>query len=87
MWIGILIIFLAAALLVSSRIKELRLQEQEAIQKEQQLQKEYDAEKERTGKLIEEKKRVDTDEYVEEVARDRLGLIYPGEVQFKEEGK
>ncbi|MDO4809429.1 MAG: septum formation initiator family protein [Eubacteriales bacterium] len=87
MGIGILIIFLAVAMRLGSKIRDLRLQEQEAIQKEEQLQKQIDAEEERTKQLQEEKKRVNTDEFIEEMARDRLGLIYPGEMLFKEEGK
>lgn len=87
MGIGILIMFLAAALIVGSRMRDMRRQEQEAIQKEEQLQKQIDAEKERTEQLEEEKKHVKTDEYIKEVARDKLGLIDPGEVLFKEEGK
>ena len=87
MGIGILIIFLAVAMRLGSKIRDLRLQEQEAIQKEELLQKQIDAEEERTKQLQEEKKRVNTDEFIEEMARDRLGLIYPGEMLFKEEGK
>ena len=87
MGIGILIIFLAVAMRLGSKIRDLRLQEQEAIQKEEQLQKQIDAEKERTEQLEEEKKHVKTDEYIKEVAREKLGLIDPGEVLFKEEGK
>ena len=87
MGIGILIMFLAAALIVGSRMRDMRRQEQEAIQKEEELQKQIDAEKERTEQLEEEKKHVKTDEYIKEVARDKLGLIDPGEVLFKEEGK
>ena len=55
MGIGILIMFLAAALIVGSRMRDMRRQEQEAIQKEEQLQKQIDAEKERTEQLEEEK--------------------------------
>lgn len=87
MGIGILIIFLAVTMRLGGKIKDMRLQEQEAIQKEEQLQKQIDAEEERTKQLQEEKKRVNTDEFIEEMARDRLGLIYPGEMLFKEEGK
>ena len=44
-------------------------------------------EKERTKEIDEIKERMDTDEYVAEVAREKLGLVKDNEIVFKEEEK
>lgn len=41
-----------------------------------------DAEKDRTGKIDDEAEYIKTDEYVEGVARDRLGLVHETETVF-----
>ena len=41
-----------------------------------------DAEKDRTGKIDDEAEYMKTDEYVEGVARDRLGLVHETETVF-----
>lgn len=84
---AVIIICAAAFFMVYSEMKELKTKEQEYIMKEEQLEKQIDAEKERTARLEEKKKYVKTDEYIKEMARDKLGLIDPGELLFKEEGK
>jgi cell division protein FtsB len=55
----------------ASQIKELEQQKKELSQEEKELEefKEY----------------VKTDEYVEEVARDKFGLVYKGEIIFEPE--
>ena len=67
-----------------SNTETLKQKEQEAIQKEEQLQKQIDEQDRRTEELNERKKYVHTDEYIIEVARDKLGLIMPEEILFKE---
>lgn len=64
--------------------KTLKRKEQEAITKEEQLQKQIEEQDARTEELNERKKYVHTDEYIIEVARDKLGLIMPEEILFKE---
>ena len=39
----------------------------------------------RTEEIEEMRRYMQTDRYVEEVARDKLGLVYPDEVIFKPE--
>lgn len=87
MLIGVVVVVVSVSVMMVENAKKLRAQEQEFIVQEEQLQKQIDEEKERTEKLEEEKKHVKTDEYIREVARDKLGLIDPGEILFREEGK
>lgn len=49
------------------------------------LEKEIKKEEERTKEIAEYKKYVKTKKYVEEVAKDKLGLVYEDEVLFKPE--
>lgn len=58
--------------------KERSYQAQE-IELEEQIAKE----KERTGEIEKLEQYVGTDEYVEEVARDRLGMVHENEIIFK----
>lgn len=75
------IILLGAAVSVSSMTllaKEKTYQAQE-IELKEQLQEE----KNRSEKIDDLEKYVGTDEYVEEVAREKLGLVYEDEIIFK----
>ena len=48
-----------------------------------ELKKEKKSADERTEELKKFEKYVDTDEYVEKIARERLGLVYKGEIIFE----
>ena len=54
-------------------------------QKELALQEQIEAEEERAKKIEEYEKYTQTKKYIEEVARDKLGLVYEGEILFKDE--
>ena len=86
-WIVVVCILIIAGLLIYmfwANTKTLKRKEQEAITKEEQLQKQIEEQDARTEELNERKKYVHTDEYIIEVARDKLGLIMPEEILFKE---
>ena len=51
----------------------------------QELQTEIRKEEERAKKLEEFRKYTQTKGYVEEIAQDKLGLVYEGEILFKQE--
>jgi len=67
-----------------TKTESLKQKEQDAIQKEELLKQQIEEQDERTEELNERKKYVQTDEYIIEVARDKLGLIMPEEILFKE---
>lgn len=52
---------------------------------ETELQKQLEEEKVRAEEIDELEKYVGTDEYIEDVAKDKLGLVYPNEILFKAE--
>ena len=54
-------------------------------QKELALQEQIEAEEERALEIGEYEKYTQTKKYIEEVARDKLGLVYEGEILFKDE--
>ena len=52
--------------------------------REQQLQQQIDGENQRTEDIGELKEYMQSDEYAEKIARDKLGLVKDGEILFKE---
>lgn len=53
-------------------------------QEAQQLDTQIEAEKERAREIEEFGKEVQTKGYIENIAREKLGLVYEGEILFKE---
>ena len=53
------------------------------IAQEQELQEQIDEEKARAQEIEELEQYVGTDEYVEQTAKDKLGLVHEGEIIFK----
>ncbi len=81
--ITIMVIVLAFILffqIVRLHNKDLAYQEQE-----EQLTAELEEEEQRAEDLKEQESYIGTDAYVEEVARTKLGMVYPDEILFKEE--
>lgn len=70
---------------VAMRSVELTQRLEELTQKEQGLEQQKLAEEQRAEEIDEFRKYTQTKRYVEEVAKDKLGLMYEGEVLFKEE--
>ena len=65
---------------ISSRAKNRNLKSQEA-----ELEEQLEAERQRAEEIDELEDYVGTDEYVEDVAKDKLGLVYPNEILFEAE--
>ena len=64
---------------------ELMAKKEAYQQKENALQEQIVAKEERAKEIEEFEKYTQTKKYVEEVARDKLGLVYEGEILFKDE--
>lgn len=85
---GRFIVTLSVVILISIfglRIMELQAKSSEYEKEISALQKEYDNEVSRKNDLEEREKYMQTKKFVEEYAKERLGLIYPNEVVFKAE--
>ena len=61
----------------------LRAKEKSYVAQETELKKQIKEEKNRASKIDELEDYVGTDEYVEDVAREKLGLVHEGEIIFK----
>ena len=57
------------------------------IEKQESLEKQIEAENKRAEDLVEYEKYTKTAAYVEEVAKDKLGLVYKDEIVFQAEEK
>lgn len=79
----LVVVMLTVVVLVNSI--ELREKRDYYKQKEETLRAEIAAEEERALEIEEFEKYTQTKMYIEEVARDKLGLVYEGEILFKDE--
>lgn len=68
---------------VSLKSAELRQKQETYAARERVLQEQIDAEKARTEEIEEYRKYTQTKKYVEEVAKDKLGLVNEGEIIYK----
>ena len=55
------------------------------MERDQELQKMSEEESERTNEIEELKEKINTDEYIEEIAIEKLGLVPKDEIIFEEE--
>ncbi len=55
--------------------------------REQALAAQIEQEEERSAEIAEFEKYTHTRKYIEDTARDKLGLVYPGEIIFKNDNK
>lgn len=79
------IVVLMMMLVVTVKSVELRQKRQVYMEKEAALQQEIEAEQARAVEIEEYGKYTQTKKFVEEVAKEKLGLVYEGEIIFKDE--
>lgn len=80
--IGIVLVF---AVVMSIQILHIYEKDQEYITQQTELEQELSDEQERQSELEEYEAYTKSDEYVEDVAKSRLGLLYDNEIVFKEQ--
>lgn len=80
---GLVVVILMIAVSVNAMSLNKRLAQNR--KRTVQLQKEIQTEQQRTADIEEYRRYTSTDAYIEEVAREKLGLIYEGETVFKED--
>lgn len=81
--IGITVVVASLAFAVNVKCNSLRQKDQENQVREASLIKQKEQEELRSKELEKERIRVQTDEYVKQVAREKLGLVDPGMLFFK----
>lgn len=67
------------------KVKDIKAENDAGDKKIEQLENELAAEKQRTEELETYSKYVNTKQFVEFMARNKLGLVYPNEVIFRPE--
>lgn len=81
--IGMVVLLLFGILLVRSSTLKHQLTVYAA--REEVLKEQLESEKARTDEIDEMKEYMQTDEYAEEIAREKLGLVKDNEIVFQEE--
>lgn len=78
-------VILLLAVMVSVNGMTLRAKEKSYQAQEVELERQIEEEKARASEIDELEKYVGTEEYVEEVAKEKLGLVHENEIIFKAE--
>ena len=79
------IVVLMLLVVVSINSVGLRQKKESYLEREQALQEQIDAEEERSEQIEEYRKYTQTKKYVEEVAKEKPGLVNEGEIIYKPE--
>lgn len=85
--IGITTVVISLALVVNLRNTSLKARDLEYRLREESLDKQLKAEEARLEKLEEYRIYIDTKQYIEQVAKEKLGLVKPDEILLKPESK
>lgn len=82
-----LVSLVVVMIMVVVAVKSMDLQQKidAKVQEELLLDEQIAEEKARTEEIAEFEKEVQTKGYIENIAREKLGLVYEGEILFKEE--
>ena len=78
------IVVLVVLVIMGTQIYKLKEKDAQYAQKEAYLQQQYEAETERAAEIDELAEYVHTTQYIEDVAKSKLGLAYENEIIFKE---
>lgn len=81
--LGITFVVLSMAFVVNMRGATLRQKDTEYQIKEQNLRNQLEQEEKRAEELEEERVYVQTKQYIEKVAKEKLGLVNPDEILLK----
>ncbi|MCC8028415.1 MAG: septum formation initiator family protein [Lachnospiraceae bacterium] len=83
--ISITFMVLALTAILSVQIVRLYHRDQAYQEQEALLEEQLSEEQERAGELEAQEEYIGSDEYVEDVARSKLGMVYEDEILFREE--
>lgn len=80
---GITVVVLSLAVVVNLKSASLKAKDLEYQIREENLQKQMEEESQRKAELKEREIYVQTKQYIEEVAKEKLGLVSPDEILLK----
>lgn len=83
--LSIVVVVLLLLVVVSFMRIELHRKNEERLAKEEYLIAQIDKENERKEDLKEQEKYTQTKQYIEDIAKSKLGLVYENEIIFKTE--
>lgn len=81
------LVLLMLILVVNIRKEELTQKQAVYIERQEELQRKIDQEETRSAEIKEYEKYTQTQKYIEDMAKEKLGLVYEDEIVFKTEGK
>lgn len=81
------VVVLMLCLVLTVSMMSLNKKRNSYIERQESLQQQIDAENKRAEDLVEYEKYTKTAAYVEEVAKDKLGLVYDDEIVFQADEK
>ena len=81
------VVVLMLCLVLTVSMMSLNKKKNSYIERQESLQQQIDAENRRAEDLVEYEKYTKTAAYVEEVAKDKLGLVYDDEIVFQADEK
>lgn len=84
---GVIVLTLVICATLTYKQSVLKAQEKEYASQIKELEKQQDELKDEKEDLEKFREYVKTDEYAEEVARDKFGLVYKGEIIFEPESE
>ena len=81
--ITVTVVVVSLALVLNLKVHSMQKKEIQYTEKEQTLEKQVDEQKERAKELEEYRVYVQTKQYIEKIAKERLGLVNPDEIIIK----
>lgn len=81
--IAVTAVVVCLALVLGARMRTLKKKQEEYMQREQELIAQVAAEEDRAQTLEEYRVYVQTKQYIEKVAKEKLGLVNPDEILLK----
>lgn len=82
--VSIVVIVLAFLVVMTVQICRIRAKDAEYAAREQELKQEYEEETQRSSEIDDLEIYMNSSEYIEDVAKSKLGLTYKNEIIFKE---
>lgn len=79
------LIMILFAAVMSVQIVKIYQKDQEYINRQEALEQQYAGELDRRNRIEEESRYTQSREYVEDIAKSKLGLIYGNEIIFREQ--
>ena len=82
---GIAVVVLVLLVVLQIQSQKLIMKNRDYRVQKTELQQQIKDEQVRAGEIKDLQKYIDSDEYIEKIARDKLGLVYKDEIIFKAE--